>query len=134
MKQSEAIQKPLTHRTVLAIALPVMISNVSTPLIGVVDTGVVGQIPDPVYIGAVAIGSLVFTFLFWAFGFLRMGTTGLTAQALGAGDTDELVAGLGRALMIAVSAGAGLLLLQWPIGQAAFFLLDGSPRGRATRS
>ncbi len=128
MKQSEAIQKPLTHRTVLAIALSVMISNVSTPLIGVVDTGVVGQIPDPVYIGAVAIGSLVFTFLFWAFGFLRMGTTGLTAQALGAGDTDELVAGLGRALMIAVSAGAGLLLLQWPIGQAAFFLLDGSPQ------
>ena len=105
-----------------------MLSNVSTPLIGVVDTGVVGQIPDPAYIGAVALGSLVFTFLFWAFGFLRMGTTGLTAQALGAGDTDELVAGLGRGLIIAVSAGAGLILLQWPIGQAAFLLLDGSPQ------
>ncbi len=128
MKQSEAIPEPLTHRAILAIALPVMISNVSTPLIGVVDTGVVGQIPDPVYIGAVALGSLVFTFLFWAFGFLRMGTTGLTAQALGAGDTDELVAGLGRALMIAISAGVGLVLLQWPIGEAAFVLLDGSPR------
>ena len=105
-----------------------MLSNVSTPLIGVVDTGVVGQIPDPAYIGAVALGSLVFTFLFWAFGFLRMGTTGLTAQALGAGDADELVAGLGRALIIAVSAGAGLILLQWPLGQAAFLLLDGSPQ------
>ena len=119
---------PLTHRAVLAIALPVMLSNVSTPLIGVVDTGVVGQIPDPAYIGAVALGSLVFTFLFWAFGFLRMGTTGLTAQALGAGDTGEVVACLGRALMIAVSAGVGLILLQWPIGQAAFYLLDGSPQ------
>lgn len=52
-----------------------MISNVSTPLIGVVDTGVVGQIPDPAYIGAVAVGALTFTFVFWAFGFLRMGTT-----------------------------------------------------------
>ena len=61
-----------------------MISNVSVPLLGLVDTGVVGQIPDPAYIGAVALGSLVFTFVFWAFGFLRMGTTGLTAQALGA--------------------------------------------------
>ncbi len=86
------------------MALPVMISNVSTPLIGVVDTGVVGQIPDPAYIGAVAVGSLVFTFVFWAFGFLRMGTTGLTAQALGALDTDEMSACLGRALLIAVAA------------------------------
>ncbi len=105
-----------------------MISNVSTPLIGVVDTGVVGQIPDPAYIGAVALGALVFTFLFWAFGFLRMGTTGLTAQALGAGDTGEVAACLGRALMIAISAGAGLILLQWPIGQTAFLLFDSSPQ------
>ena len=70
-----------THRAVLSIAVPVMLANVSTPLIGVVDTGVVGQIPDPAYIGAVAVGALIFTFVFWAFGFLRMGTTGLTAQA-----------------------------------------------------
>ncbi len=103
-----------------------MLSNVSTPLIGVVDTGVVGRIPDPAYIGAVAIASLVFTFVFWAFGFLRMGTTGLTAQAAGAGDTNELVASLTRALMIALAAGAGLILLQWPIEQIAFALLDGT--------
>ena len=80
MEQNHVTGVRLTHRTVLSIALPVMISNVSTPLIGVVDTGVVGQLPDPAYIGAVAVGSLVFTFVFWAFGFLRMGTTGLTAQ------------------------------------------------------
>ena len=105
-----------------------MLSNVSTPLIGIVDTGVVGQLPNPAYIGAVALGALVFTFLFWAFGFLRMGTTGLTAQALGAGDTGEVVACLGRALMIAVAAGAGLILLQWPLGRVSFFLLDASPQ------
>ncbi|MBN8248185.1 MAG: L-rhamnose isomerase [Verrucomicrobia bacterium] len=88
----------VSHRTILAIAVPIMLSNVSTPLLGAVDTAVVGQIPDPAHIGAVAVGSLVFTFVFWAFGFLRMGTTGLTAQALGARDSDEMVAALGRAL------------------------------------
>lgn len=118
----------LTHRTILAIALPVMISNLSTPLIGVVDTAVVGRLPDPAYIGAVAVGSLIFTFVFWAFGFLRMGTTGLTAQARGAGDRDEVVSTLGRALLIAGSIGAGLIVLQWPIREIAFALLGGSER------
>ena len=118
---------PLTHRAVLAIAVPVMISNVSTPLIGIVDTAIVGRYPNPVYIGSVAVGALIFTFAFWAFGFLRMGTTGLTAQALGAGDKDELAAGLARALLIAAAAGAGLILLQWPIRELAFSLLGASP-------
>ena len=117
---------PLTHRAVLAIAVPVMISNVSTPLIGIVDTAIVGRYPNPAYIGAVAVGALIFTFAFWGFGFLRMGTTGLTAQALGAGDRDELAAGLGRALLIAAAAGAGLILLQWPIREIAFTLLGAS--------
>ena len=119
---------PLTHRAILVIALPVMISNISTPLIGVVDTGVVGQIPDPAYIGAVAVGSLIFGFVFWAFGFLRMGTTGLTAQALGARADAEVSASLGRALVIALTVGAGLIALQWPIREAAFALLEGSER------
>jgi len=119
-------RRPLTHREVLTIAIPVMISNVSTPLIGIVDTGVVGQIPNPAYIGAVAVGSLVFSFVFWAFGFLRMGTTGLTAQALGARDSDEMTACLGRALLVAALAGAALISLQWPIRSVAFGLLSGS--------
>jgi MATE family multidrug resistance protein len=118
---------PLTHRTVLAIALPVMISNISTPLIGVVDTAIVGHYPSPVYIGAVALGALIFTSVFWVFGFLRMGTTGLTAQALGAADKDELASGLARALLIAITAGAGLVLLQWPIREGALALLGASP-------
>jgi MATE family multidrug resistance protein len=117
---------PLSHRTVLSIAVPIMISNVSTPLIGVVDTAVVGRIPDPAYIGAVAVGALIFSFAFWAFGFLRMGTTGLTAQALGADEADEVRGSLGRALLLAMLVGAGLIVLQWPIREAAFALLGGS--------
>ena len=118
----------ITHRSVLALAVPVMLSNVSTPLIGIVDTAVVGQIPDPAQIGAVAVSALVFTFVFWAFGFLRMGTTGLTAQALGARDSDELLACLGRSLLIAGGVGVGLIALQWPIREVAFGLLDGGAR------
>lgn len=102
-----------------------MLSNVSTPLIGIVDTAVVGQIPDPAHIGAVAVSALIFTFVFWAFGFLRMGTTGLTAQALGARDSDELLACLARALLIAGVVGTGLIALQWPIRELAFRFLDG---------
>ena len=119
---------PVTHRAILAIAVPIMISNVSTPLLGIVDTGVMGRSPDPAYIGAVALGSLVFNFVFWAFGFLRMGTTGLTAQALGAADAAEIRASLGRALLIALSVGAGLVALKWPIRELAFSLIDGSAR------
>lgn len=119
---------PISHRSVLGIAIPVVISNVSTPLLGIVDTAVVGRLPDPAYIGAVAIGSLIFTFLFWGFGFLRMGTTGLTAQAHGANDIDETLASLGRALLIAFAVGCLLIVLQWPLQKIAFALLDGSPR------
>ena len=121
-------QTPLTHRAILAIALPVMLSNISTPLIGVVDTAVVGQIPDPSYVAAVAVGSLIFGFVFWAFGFLRMGTTGLTAQAFGAGENAEISANLVRALGISVIVGVLLILFQWPIREAAFALLGASPK------
>lgn len=130
MKPSDPHHPRVTHRSVLALAVPVMLSNVSTPLIGIVDTAVVGQIPDPAQIGAVAVAvaALVFTFLFWGFGFLRMGTTGLTAQALGARDADELVACLGRSLLIAGAVGVALIVLQWPIREIAFALLDGGER------
>lgn len=117
----------LTHRQVLAIAVPVMISNVSTPLIGIVDTWIVGRYPNATYIGAVAVGALVFTFIFWGFGFLRMGTTGLTAQAWGAGDSQEVAAWLGRSLLIAGAVGVGLILLQWPIRECAFALIGATP-------
>lgn len=126
MKREQNEGVVLTHRAILAIALPIMISNVSTPLIGIVDTGVVGQIPDPSYIGAVAVGALIFNFVFWGFSFLRMGTTGMTAQAYGAGDGDEIRAGLGRALLIAAAAGIMLIALEWPIREAVFAFIEGS--------
>ena len=119
---------PLTHRTVLALAIPVMLSNLSTPLTGIVATGVVGRIPGAAPIGAVAAGSLIFDLVFWGFGFLRMGTTGLTAQARGAQDADELRGTLGRALLCALAIGAVLILLQWPIRAAAFGLLGAGPQ------
>ena len=119
---------PLTHGLILKIAVPVMLSNVSTPLIGVVDTAVVGQIPDAAYIGAAAIGGLIFTMVFWSFGFLRMGTTGLTAQALGSGNVAEISAVLGRSLLLALAAGIALLVLQWPIREAAFSAVHASAR------
>ncbi len=122
---SAAAETRVNHRKVLAIAIPIVISNLSTPLLGIADTAVMGRMGDPKYIGAVAIGALIFTMVYWTFGFLRMGTTGLTAQALGAMDGEEIRASLGRALLIAGAVGAALILLQWPTGFAAFALLDG---------
>lgn len=124
-------QAKVTHRSVLAVAVPIMLSNVSEPLIGVVNTAVIGQLEEPYYIGAIAVGALVFSFIFWGFGFLRLSTGGLSAQALGAGDRTELVAVLIRALMIAVVAGAGLILLSPLIRDAAFSLIGGSAEVRS---
>ncbi len=115
------------HRRVWALAVPIMIANVSTPLLGAVDTAVVGRLPDAAYIGGVAVGAVLFNFLFWGFGFLRMGTTGFTAQAFGAGDRDELRAALLRPLVLALALGALLVALQAPIGAVAFRVLDASP-------
>jgi len=99
---------------VLAIAIPMVLSNATVPLVGIADTAVMGQLDDPALIGGVALGSTIFSMLFWAFGFLRMGTTGLTAQAAGAGDHGEIAANLYRALLIAAGAGALLFALHVP--------------------
>ncbi len=110
----------VSHRRILKFAGPVTLANVTVPLLGVVDTGVVGQMGAATPIGAVGIGATILTALFWFFGFLRMGTTGLTAQAHGAGDQTETAAMLMRALLIALAAGVGLILLQAPLIWAAF--------------
>jgi len=101
----------LGHGAVLAIAIPIILANVTTPLIGLVDTAVLGQLGDPHYIGGIAIGAMIFNLLYWTFGFLRMGTTGLTAQAEGGGDGSEIGATLIRALLIAVAAGVAAQLV-----------------------
>lgn len=119
------------HRQILTIALPIVLSNVTTPLIGVVDTAVMGRLGPPELIGGVALGSIVFGLLYWAFGFLRLGATGLTAQACGAGDRAEAAAVLVRGVAVAVAAGAALILLQRPIRWICFGLLAGSPEAHA---
>lgn len=116
----------VTHRQVLAIAIPIMLSNVSEPLIGIVDTAVIGRLPQAYYIGAIAIGSLIFGFVYWGFGFLRLGTSGLSAQAFGAGDERELTAVLGRALLIAAACGILLVAASPLIEKFVFELLHGS--------
>jgi MATE family multidrug resistance protein len=116
----------VSHRRVFAIALPIMLANVSQPLLGIVDTAVIGRLPEPYFIGAIALGALIFSFLYWSFGFLRMGTGGLAAQAYGAADGPELVAVLGRAFLIAGVAGIGLIALSPAIEAVAFRLVQGS--------
>src|SRR4029079_5365325 len=122
-----APQTAITHRSVLAIAVPIMLSNVTEPLIGVVNTAVIGQLPQAYYIGAITVGAMIFNFIFWGFGFLRLGTGGLSAQATGAGDRAELVAVLMRALVIAVIGGATVIVLSPLIGALSFTLIEGSP-------
>ena len=112
----------LTHRRVLKIAVPIVLSNATVPLLGIVDTGVVGQLGDAVPIGAVGIGAIILTAIYWVFGFLRMGTAGLAAQARGAGDTAENDALLTRALLIGLAAGAAIIVLQWPLFAGAFLV------------
>jgi MATE family multidrug resistance protein len=114
------------HARVWALAGPIILSNLSTPLLGAVDTAVVGHLPDAAYIGGVAVGAVIFNFLYWGFGFLRMGTTGFTAQAFGAEDTAELRAALARPLLLAFVLGALLVFLQAPVGWLAFALFEAS--------
>jgi MATE family multidrug resistance protein len=105
---------------------PIILANLSTPLLGAVDTAVVGHLPDPSFIGGVAVGSVIFSFLFWGFGFLRMGTTGFTAQAHGAGDAAELRACLLRPLVLALGFGCLVILLQGPVRQVALWAMEAS--------
>lgn len=108
-----------------------MLANLATPLLGLVDTAIMGRSPDPVLIAAVAVGSTVLTVLFWAFSFLRQSTVGLTAQALGAGDAAELAAALLRPLALAVVIGGVLAALHAPIGALAFGLMSAAPEVEA---
>ncbi|MDE0309536.1 MAG: MATE family efflux transporter [Acidiferrobacterales bacterium] len=115
------------HKRVLSLTWPVIIANLSLPLAGAVDTAVVGHLPDPVYIGAVALGALVFSSLFWLVGFLRMGTTGFVAQSVGAGDLAQVTATFLRGLAIASVLGGVMIVFQVPIGSVVFWFFDASP-------
>ena len=117
----------ITHKRVLKIALPIVISNATVPLLGAVDTGVIGQMGIAAPIGAVGIGAIILTALYWIFGFLRMGTVGLTSQALGAGNHIEVTALFFRATGIGLIAGVAFILLQWPLFFSAFWISPASP-------
>ena len=114
------------HRAVWRLSVPIMLSNLSVPLLGAVDTAVVGHLPEPHHLGAVALGSMVFNFIYWGFGFLRMGTAGLTAQAHGAGHPDEVRAAVARGLMIAGAIALVTVAAQGLIVFAVFDLVEAS--------
>jgi len=116
----------LTHRRILHIAVPVVLANVTIPILGLVDTGVIGQLGKAAPIGAVGIGAIILTALYWIFGFLRMGTTGFAAQAIGAGDGYESAAILIRALGIAAVGGLAIIALQGPLFAAGFWMSPAS--------
>ncbi|WP_324753584.1 MATE family efflux transporter [Roseovarius sp. Pro17] len=116
----------LTHRRVLRIAWPIVLSNATVPLLGIVDTGVIGQLGQAAPIGAVGVGAVILTAIYWIFGFLRMGTSGLTAQARGAGDTPEVAAMLTRSLLIGIAGGVLVVLVHVPLFAGAFALAPAS--------
>lgn len=116
----------ISNRRVLAIALPVVLSNATIPILGAVDTGVIGQLGEAAPIGAVGLGAVILTSIYWIFGFLRMGTSGLVAQAHGAGDDGESGAHLLRALGIGLAAGLTFILLQGLLFAGAFRLAPAS--------
>jgi len=111
------------NRKTWQLAPPIMLANVSLPLLGAVDTAVVGHLPDPRHIGAVAVSSLVFSLVYAGLNFLRMGTTGLTAQSQGAGTPGETRAWLARAGILSVVLGIVLIVFQLPISWLAFSII-----------
>jgi MATE family multidrug resistance protein len=116
----------ITHRRIWAISWPIILSNATIPILGAVDTAVVGQMGQAAPIGAVGMGAIVLASVYWIFGFLRMGTSGLAAQAHGAGDREERAAILYRALTIGLGAGLVIFLAQGLLVAAAFWLAPAS--------
>lgn len=120
-----------TRKQVVALAIPVIFANLATPLLGMVDTAVMGRFPDATHIAAIGLGATVFSLLFWGFSFLRLTTVGLTAQASGSDQYAALYAHLLRPLLLAAGIGAVLLLLQYPLAALLFGLLGGEEEVQA---
>ena len=119
-------------REILHIALPSIVSNITVPLLGLVDVAITGHLGSAAYIGAIALGGMLFNVVYWIFGFLRMGTSGLTAQALGAGKREETIEWLLRSQTIGMGIAVALLLLQVPIRELALLVMQPSEEVRAT--
>jgi MATE family multidrug resistance protein len=107
----------ITHRSFLALAIPFVFSMLTQPLLGAVDTAVIGRLDDPAYIGGVAIGAVIFNTMYWLVGFLRIGTSGFSAQSLGNPDDDERYMAYFRPMLIALGISLFFLLLKTPFWQ-----------------
>lgn len=112
------------NRRILRLAVPSIVSNITVPLLGLVDVSIVGHLGETAYIGAIAVGGLLFNILYWNFGFLRMGTSGLTSQAYGRKDEAAEMRVLLQALCVGVFSALVILLLQYPVERLAFYLLE----------
>ena len=125
---STSLERLHWHKRVWLLAFPIILSNVTVPLVGAVDTAVMGRLDEPEYIGAVALGASIFSLLFWVFGFLRMGTSGFVAQSYGANQPLEIHRILIRSLFIGLVIGACLIVLQKPLLHICLMLFDGGER------
>ncbi|WP_188873517.1 MATE family efflux transporter [Iodidimonas muriae] len=124
MSASLTARDPHPNRRIWRIAAPAIAANISGPLVGVVDTWALGHLPDPAYLAAIAVGAFIFHFVYWSFGFLRMGTTGLVAQAHGAGDEARLLRIVLRSVVLGLGFAGAVLVLQTPILHGLFALLN----------
>jgi len=115
------------NKEILRIAIPNIISNITIPLLGMVDLAILGHLESGIYIGAVALGSMIFNFIYFGFGFLRMSTSGFTAQAFGAKNSTEITLTLSRAVTVALMGSLLILMIQYPIAWLGFKLISGSP-------
>lgn len=118
---------PNAHREILKIALPAVVSNITVPLLGLIDVAIVGHLGAPAYIGAIAVGGMLFNIIYWIFGFLRMGTGGMTSQAYGRRDVREVTLLLIRSLGVALAIGLLLILLQYFITRLSFLFIEATP-------
>jgi MATE family multidrug resistance protein len=117
----------ILNKQILSLAIPNVISNLSVPMLSAVDTALMGRLENEQYLGAIAIGGIIFGFVYWGFSFLRMGVTGLTAQAYGARDSEESTLILKRGVIVALLIALLLLLLQPLIAALSFYLMDAGP-------
>ena len=112
------------NREILRLSIPAIISNITVPILGLSDTTISGHLGSEIYIGAIAVGTMMFNVIFWLFGFLRMGTTGLTAQAYGAGDSESCRQLLVRSSMLGVIIGITIILLHYPLRELLLLLIS----------
>ena len=112
------------NRQILRIAVPAIVSNITVPLLGLVDVAIVGHLGSAAYIGAIAVGGMIFNVMYWLFGFLRMGTSGMTSQALGQRNFTEVVRLLIRSLGVGLSVALLLILLQVPLRELALYIME----------